>query len=634
MDDPMNLERLVGLNVGWLTDRLLDYAGRGGLPDSSGKRREAREALVRSVADRLPGEPAPGGDCVPGASPDPGDDRVVAFGRAQVSPGSVRRDPLMVPCLVKYLRMSFSDLLLQSREKVSSCDPEMLRIRAFFDRMELGVCLGLAECRPKSGEDYGPLFESMPDGLAILRLRDGDGDYCFQRVNPSFGRLSGAGREELLGRPLAEVLPDLFGRSHEALPKALVSGDKVQTEVFSERLGGHFQLTMFPFSGRRAVLVLSDVSDRKALEVERERRQRLESLGSLAGELAHEFNNMMMGVTGSVSMALERAEEDGLAGHLRDALREAERAKRTLNSLLTLASGGAPVTATRRLEELVEESARLALSGSPVRLEMRSDPDLPPAEVDRAQLIQAVGCIVANARDAMPEGGLLAVTLRTAESCAGGQEVTISFRDTGEGIDAEDLERVFYPNYSTRPGRSGLGLTVARSIVRRHGGEVSAESDGAGTVMTITLPASEGEVPESEGEPEVSGGAPPRVLVMDDDGMVREVASGMLSQMGCTVCGAEDGAAALREVRTSPDGYDLVIADLTVPGGRGGVWLARRLAEESDGIRVVASSGYHDRAAMSDHASHGFHDVIPKPYGMEELRELLRRVCGYVPSGG
>ena len=593
------------------------------------------EIMVRSMREGA--EPGP-----PSLDLSVESDTAAAFGRALVLEGNVLSEaPLAIPCLVKHLRLAMVDLLMESRETVSSDDWDLRFLQGFFDRMELGVFLGQAESAeglPEGKSDgLGPLFEFMPDGVAILdRSSDGASDYMFGAVNESFQSITGVRDSELLGRPLEDVLPELFGRSHGALPQVLVNGDTVQTEVYSERLGGHYQLTMFPFFKDRATIVLSDISDRRNLEDERQRRHRLESMGRLAEELAHRFNNLMMGVTGSISMALEMLGEGEAGNHLSKALGKAEEARSTLSSLLTFASGGAPHSASMELGGLVQSAAELALASSPVRLLLRLGDRPVRATVDPAQISQAVNCIAQNARDAMPEGGSLEVELRIRPGPDGADSgmATISFADSGPGLREDEYERVFYPNYTTRDGRSGLGLTVARSIARRHGGDLRAGSgEGGGALFTLTIPLA-GSLASSEDHPDSPSerSDPPLVLVMDDDDMVRQVTSGMLIQMGCRVREAADGESALAMVEESDEDYDLVIADLTVPGGRGGVWLAGELVKSASKARIVASSGYHSDAAMSRYREHGFHGVIPKPYGMDELSRLLSDVCGYSPQ--
>jgi CheY-like chemotaxis protein len=305
--------------------------------------------------------------------------------------------------------------------------------------------------------------------------------------------------------------------------------------------------------------------------------------------------------------------------------------------LLTFAKGGAPVRAAVMLPDVVREVAEFALHGSDVCCEFSIPPGLWPADVDKGQIGQVVQNIVINARQAMPQGGRIEIALRNDIVGAGdgvlapGRYLRMTISDAGAGIPEEDLARIFEPYFTTKKNGSGLGLATVYSIVKKHHGRVTAESGaGRGTTFNIWLPAA-GETTAREAEPLEQG--PPeasdrrRVLFMDDDVEVRRVGEAMLQRLGHAVTGVADGAAAVAEYRRALEGgprYDLVILDLTVPGGMGGRQAMEQLRKLDPSVKAIVSSGYSNDQALANHHEHGFLGRVAKPY---ELSDLARTIA-------
>jgi CheY-like chemotaxis protein len=241
---------------------------------------------------------------------------------------------------------------------------------------------------------------------------------------------------------------------------------------------------------------------------------------------------------------------------------------------------------------------------------------------------------VINADQAMPEGGILQVgmknkTITAAEGISHpeGRYVQIWFADQGIGIPKENLSKVFDPFFTTRPGASGLGLSTVYSIIKRHDGLITAESEtGQGATFHLTLPAS-GKTPPVQEEATASlFRGQGRILVMDDEAIVREVLGAMLARLGFTVEYAQDGAEAVKIYRVAKkidQPFDLLIMDLTVAGGMGGLEALQKLLEFDPQVRAIASSGYSSDPVMSDFQAYGFKGIIAKPYTLEELSRAL-----------
>jgi CheY-like chemotaxis protein len=283
--------------------------------------------------------------------------------------------------------------------------------------------------------------------------------------------------------------------------------------------------------------------------------------------------------------------------------------------------------------KLVMDAAHLARAGAPISIAVHAPEDLRPALVDPAQIGQVLHNILLNARQAMPDGGIIEVHAENVDSSDGpetGHRVRVSIRDYGSGIPAEALPRIFDPYFTTKPGASGLGLATAYAIVAKHNGHIAVESEpGRGTVFTVDLPASsESLAPQAPIVCEVEPGTG-RILVMDDEEAIRNLLKAVLTKLGYDVQTARDGAEAIalyEEAEAAGERFDAVLLDLTVSGGMGGIEAAARLKELDPFSRLIVSSGYSDAPVMSEFTRYGFDAVIPKPWTAVELSEVFRRV--------
>ena len=393
-----------------------------------------------------------------------------------------------------------------------------------------------------------------------------------------------------------------------------------------------------------AVFVLRDVSDLARIEHERAKAVRLESLGVLAGGLAHDFNNILMGVVGNLSLAqsMVKADDDaGLNARLTSAAAACARARGVTNQLLTFAKGGAPVKTTTSVRELVTECTRFALSGSPVAPKFDISDHLWEAEVDTVQVGQVVQNLVLNGMQAMPRGGIMEVALQNVEldeasvppqsSIVPGKYVCLIVRDSGSGIPADVLGRIFDPYFTTKEKGSGLGLAISYSIIRAHNGGITVESEpGVGSRFTVYLPASATRVQLArQVREELPSGFHGRVLIMDDEEMVGEVAQEMLANIGYTATLTASGQEAIHEFQSAEhrgEPYDAVILDLTVPGGMGGGEAVGHIKKIRGDVAALVMSGYADDAVLARYRDYGFDGVLPKPFMIPDLRRVLHEV--------
>ncbi|MFN7145499.1 MAG: ATP-binding protein, partial [Myxococcota bacterium] len=389
------------------------------------------------------------------------------------------------------------------------------------------------------------------------------------------------------------------------------------------------------------VLVFRDVTEQERLEEELRRASTLESVGVLAGGIAHDFNNILTGILANLSLArLHTSPGDRVHVRLGEAEKAALRARDLTQQLLTFAKGGAPVKKATSLADVVRDSTAFVLSGSNVspRFVVEAEPWV--VEADAGQLSQVVQNLVLNAQQAMPEGGTLEIRLSNAalEGPTGmplgpGRYVRLDVVDTGVGIAPQHLPRVFDPFFTTKQKGSGLGLATAYAIVRKHDGHIAVRSQlGQGTALSVYLPAAPTVTPAPVAVPPLptERGAG-RVLVMDDDALIRETAEALLGELGYAVTLARDGAEAIRVYRAALDEgqpFDAVVLDLTVPGGMGGRQAIEELRRVDPEIRAVVSSGYSEDPVMADFRRHGFTAVMAKPYTIQEMSAVLGRVVG------
>jgi len=381
-----------------------------------------------------------------------------------------------------------------------------------------------------------------------------------------------------------------------------------------------------------------EIADRERMEEELLKAQKLESLGILAGGIAHDFNNLLASILGNISLAmLDLDRSHGAFNQLVGAEKASLRAQDLTRQLLTFSKGGAPLKKTSDIADLVREAAGFALRGSRVKYELSLAPDLKLAEVDEGQISQVIHNLAINADHAMPEGGTVSIACSNCDVGASdvlplreGTYVRISVTDHGVGIPRAHLTKIFDPYFTTKQKGSGLGLATSYSIVKKHGGHITVNSEqGVGTTFDIYLPASR----ETKVKDKLSEGAlrwgTGTVLLMDDEPEVRETTGAVLRKLGYEVAFAVDGTDAIEQYRRALDTgrpFGLVIMDLTVPGGMGGKETLKRLREIDPGVKAIVSSGYSNDPIMADFGSHGFNGVVAKPFRIKDLGDEVYRV--------
>jgi PAS domain S-box-containing protein len=501
-----------------------------------------------------------------------------------------------------------------------------------------------------SEEQFRILAEASLAGVFVFQ------DGRFRYANPALGRIFGYDVQELIGKmgPVDLIVPEDREAANE-YARQCVEGQAGGSRAFrfhGLHRDGHLidcevlQGTVQYRGGRAMIGTLLDVTDRKRMEEELLKVQKLESIGILAGGIAHDFNNILTAISTNISMARMYGNlEDDISQMLEDAEKASVRARNLTEQLLAFSKGGAPVRKRVPIQRILTENAEFALSGSNVKCAFSIPGDLWWAEVDEGQIGQVVHNLVINAIQAMPEGGVIQIGARNVPPedlknlpLKPGKHVRISVADHGIGIPEKHLEKVFDPFFTTKQKGRGLGLTTSFTIVRNHDGYIRIDAEaGVGTTVHVFLPASDQEPRAAQGIEQRALRGRGRILLIDDEAMIRRSAGAALRRLGYEVADAADGQEGVnlyQEAFEEGRAFDGVLLDLTIPGGMGGKEALRRLLQIDPAAKVIASSGYSSDPVMADYKGYGFCEVIVKPYRIDDLNETLHKVIAQNPRKG
>jgi len=502
---------------------------------------------------------------------------------------------------------------------------------------------GKGHKKPQAEDAHLAMLQAIMDNsTAIIFIKDTFGRYAF--VNRRYEEVFQVPRGGLIGKSVYDVFPkDIADKLTENDKKVMETGTPVEGEDRILHPDGQMRTYFaikFPIPGMKGAVgcITTDITELKRMEEELFKARKLESLGDLAGGIAHDFNNLLLGILGNVSMAKTMVTDDRVFEMLDQVEKAATRAKGLTRQILTFSKGGEPIREAAGLGDLLRNSAAVVLKGSNARCELKLPADLWAADVDEGQIAHVFNNILLNAAQSMPGGGVVSVEAVNFVVAADsplplekGDYVRVAIRDTGCGIPEKDIGRIFDPFFTTRQKASGLGLALSYSVVRKHGGYICAESkEGKGSVFYVYLPAArkEGHAERPNGpERNVTGSL--RILVMDDEDLVRDVMATMLGNLGFEASFALNGAEAVglfEKARESGRPFDAVILDLTVPGGMGGKETMQKLLEIDPGVRGIVSSGYSKDPIMSDFRKYGFRAVMAKPFRASEFGRVIKNV--------
>ncbi|HVN97087.1 MAG TPA: PAS domain S-box protein [Syntrophorhabdaceae bacterium] len=493
----------------------------------------------------------------------------------------------------------------------------------------------------RSEAQFDKSSEASPD--AILFVENG----IITDANERTGRMFGLDRNLLVGRSLADFIASEPGSATE---RRVDSSGEERYETVGVRRDG----TIFPIGvstrpldldGKQiGVSVVRDLTEQKKMEEEILKSKNLQSVGTLAGGIAHDFNNLLMAIVGNISLArLHASEGSKTVDYLAEAERIVFMGKELTNQLLTFSNGVDAVKKHIDIAPLVKETAEEIFRGSFIKPHYTIADDLFLVEVDENQIRRVIRNIISNAKEAMPGGGTISITCENANitmqhklPLPKGKYVRILIQDEGVGISRENLSKIFDPYFTTKdmgPKKGvGLGLAISYSIIRRHNGYIYVDSaPDKGATFQIYLPAYKQPVSLASARKEVLARGKGRVLVLDDEKLVLEIAEELLRYMGYEVTTTQTGEEAVflyREAMGSDASYDAVILDLAIEDGMGGAEVMENLKAMDPRVRAIISSGYLHDPVITHFEDYGFAGTLTKPYNPEELDQKLAAVIG------
>ncbi|NWJ45996.1 MAG: PAS domain S-box protein [Chloroflexi bacterium] len=436
-----------------------------------------------------------------------------------------------------------------------------------------------------------------------------------------------------------EWLP-LLNLSHAVIHTGERKVCQTPLHIFSAGVESFIEYSIAPLpQSFGTVMVLRDVTERQKQAEEMQRASKLEGLGILAGGIAHDFNNLLTAILSSISLVmLETEPESDLYTSMEVAEKASVQARNLIHQLLTFARGGEPIRQTASLIEIIRDSSSFALRGSNVQSVFTLPEDLWHVLADKGQLGQVIQNLVINGVQAMPGGGVLRIeannlTLPSASALhlEAGQYVEIIIKDHGIGISKENLAKIFDPYFTTKRQGHGLGLAICYSILKKHKGQITVESElGKGTPFHLYLPASSAKISAPTGVvtlPILQGKG--RVLVLEDEVLVQKALKAGLSKLGYQVEIVADGLTAIQCYQAAlkeENPFGAVIMDLTIPGGMGGKEAVVLLREIDCKVKAIVSSGYSEDPIMANYLEYGFVGRLAKPYRLVDLGKILQGV--------
>jgi len=506
-------------------------------------------------------------------------------------------------------------------------------------------CKSIEENLLKEKDFSNILIESLP---GIFCLFDFNGKML--RWNKYGENVIGYTADEIsVSNPLDFIVEQDRGLVNKTIKDTF---DKGYSSVESTLVTKRGEKIPFYFTGIRVMIdnvpcILSiaiDISERKKIEYELEKLRRLESIGILASGVAHDFNNLLTGILGNISLVKQYLDpEDMIFKRLSTAEKSCFEAREITSRLITFSKGGEPVKKVTRVQQLLKEAHCPLIKDTNITFEYNLPDNLYPVEIDEGQIRNVIINILTNAAEAMPEGGKIDISAANLEitekdnlPIKEGSYVKVSIRDRGRGIQVEEISRIFDPYFSTKERGvkkgMGLGLTICHSIIRKHEGFITVESmPGAGTTFHLYLPASLKKKTETEVTGEMETIRKKRILIMDDDEIVRDITGDMLMHCGYYIESSKDGNEAIAlyiKAKERGEPFDAVILDLVVPNGMGGDIAIKRLHDIDHGVKGIALSGYSKDLIMTHYMDYGFTAALSKPYNIQLLNGTLERVLG------
>lgn len=482
-------------------------------------------------------------------------------------------------------------------------------------------------------------LDSLAEGVITL-----DRERKIVFINQTAVAITGYRQDEAVGERVEKVFYVLNNQTSE--PITLSASGKINDNlvlVTRELREVPIAVNISPIKSKDnavigMVIVFQDNTERQKTEQELLKTEKLQSLGILAGGIAHDFNNILAAILANIQLAMYKLDKsEDIRNYLSNTVDTAKKASDLTKQLLTFSKGGAPVKKDASLVELIKDTTVFALRGAKAVAKFMIPDDLWVVSVDEGQISQVLHNLVINAKQAMPKGGVIKISAENIiiddqNQFKPGCYIKIAVKDQGLGIPKEHLAKIFDPFFTTKKDGNGLGLATSYSIITRHNGYLEVESrEGDGATFFIYLPAvnkTNAKVkPRKETFTTVGRGL--KILLMDDNIQILSAIGEMLKRSGHQVVLTTDGIKVIEYYQAAlniKEPFDVLIVDLTVPGGLGGQEAIAYLRDFDPNVKAIVSSGYANDPIISEYEKYGFSGFVIKPYRFDELNEVLNRV--------
>ncbi|WP_371803268.1 PAS domain S-box protein [Candidatus Lokiarchaeum ossiferum] len=464
-------------------------------------------------------------------------------------------------------------------------------------------------------------------------------------INPACAKILGYSFNEMIGHDFRDFVPTEFHPIMDMHGDKKIFGNS-QSTLYEIELLKKDETTILVEMNSRILkrdgepigiqAIVRDITERKKIDEERIRQQKLESINLLAGGIAHDYNNILVAILGNINLLqleeLNSEQNDILADLEQGTLRARDLTKQ----LLTFSKGGVPQKIFANITDIIEESVSFVLRGSKSRHESHHDENLPQVEVDASQISQVLNNLVINADQSMPRGGIIKtyaseIILKNQSSIPlpDGKYIQIAISDTGTGIPKEIQHKIFEPYFTTKNNGNGLGLANSYSIISKHEGFMTFSSQlNVGTTFYIYLPVSKNEdssqqIKNKPNESEIKG----KVILLDDDQTIHRFYDRFLKKTEIQFESYYSGNSFLQKLESMelPLKKTLIIMDLTIPGGIGGREVIKVYRKLDKITPIIVSSGYENDPFVANFEEYGFTDILIKPYSISQLKLIIEK---------
>lgn len=493
-----------------------------------------------------------------------------------------------------------------------------------------------------SQKKFKNLIEILPYAIWISTPQNE-----IEYINPAFTKLFGYNLDDIstIDKWFTCAYPDpifrrqvrpYYDRDMQA-GKPIVANPRIFQVYTKNKQTKTIAFRLVPLEDGKFFSLFEDITDRERRETEKIRAQKIESLSFLAGGIAHDFNNLLTGIMGNINLLQIDDTNPSDLDILNDLKQATERASDLTKQILTFSKGGDPIQKIQQIAPLLHNSINLITRGGEAKIIVDIESDLPNVNIDAGQIGQVIDNILINSIQAMPSGGEISIKAELLHqeefyeySIPAEKYIKIIISDTGKGIPDELQQNIFQPYFSTKSQGNGLGLATAYSIIRKHNGFLTFNSTpGHGAQFLIFIPTISAKLSLITPEALELSFQGCKVLIMDDELLVRKTLKKMLNKLGCTVEMAKDGQEAIsifqdHENESSP--FDVVFLDLIVPEGMGGELTVKLLKEKKPTVKVVVSSGFSQDPILANYKEYGFDGRLNKPYRIETLQKIIQEM--------